>query len=145
MRSEFSTLKGAKRDEAVGGAGSCLSAQFAQELLLVHAVLKRFAAVDEDYGDLVGIAAPDFGVGVNVDFMPGEATMLVQLDEALLDDFAKMTSLAGINHDFPRLRHSRSLPVSVGGFQDTDGRRWVPDNECQTMGAQQWVPDKRPA
>jgi len=123
MRCEFSTLKGAKRNDAVGGAGSCSSAQFAQELLLVHVILKLFAAVDEDYGDLVGIAATDFGVGVNVDFPPGEAAMLVQLVEALLDDFAEMTSLAGINHDFARLRHSRSLPVPVGGFQDTEGRR----------------------
>jgi hypothetical protein len=47
----------------------------------------------------------------------------VQLDEALLDDLAEMTSLAGINDDFARLRHLMSLPVSVGAFQDTDGRR----------------------
>jgi len=31
--------------------------------------LKGFAAVDEDYGDLVGIEAPDFGIGVHVDFL----------------------------------------------------------------------------
>ena len=77
MRSEFSTLKGAKRNAEVGGAGSCSGAQFAQELPLVHAVLKRFAAVDEDYGDFVGIAAPDFGVGVNVDYTPREAAPLL--------------------------------------------------------------------
>jgi len=116
MRSEFSTLKGAKRNVAVGGAGSCSSAQFAQEFLLVHVVLKRFAAVDEDYGDLVGIAASHFGVGVHVDFPPGEAATLVQLDEALLDDFAEMTSLAGINDDFARGGHSRQFTSFGGGF-----------------------------
>jgi hypothetical protein len=73
------------------------SAQFAQEFLFIHAVLKSFAAVDEDYGDLVRIEASDFGVGVHVDFSPGEAATLVELDDALFDDFAEMTSLAGIN------------------------------------------------
>jgi len=111
----------------VDGAGSCLSAQFAQELLLVHVVLKCFAAVDENYRDLVSIAATDFGVGVNIDFPPVEAAALLQFDQALLDDFAEMTSLAGINDDFPSLAHSRSLPVSRQGLQDTDGRRSVPD------------------
>ncbi len=83
------------------------SAQLAQEFLLIHAVLEGFAAVDEDYGDLIGIEASDFGVGVDVDFSPGEAATLVQLDDALFDDFAEMTSLAGINEDFPRRRHAR--------------------------------------
>jgi hypothetical protein len=91
--------------------------------LLVHVVLKRFAAVDEDYGDFVGIATPDFGVGVNVDFMPVEAATLLQLDEALLNDFAEMTSLAGINEDFARLRHWSEFTSLGGAFQDTDGRR----------------------
>src|ERR1700746_2337302 len=76
------------------------SAQFAQEFLLIHAVLKGFAAVDEDYWHFVIVEAPDFGVGVHVDFSPGEAATLVELDDALLDDFAEMTSLAGINEDF---------------------------------------------
>ena len=64
-------------------------------------------AVDEDYGNFVVIEAPDLGVGVDVDFPPGEAAPLVQLVEALLDDFAEMASLAGINDDFTRLRHSK--------------------------------------
>src|SRR6202140_2209121 len=92
------------------------SAQLAQEFLLIHAVLKGFAAVDEDYGDLVGIEAPDFGVGVYVDFPPGEAATLVQLDDALLDDFAEMTSLAGINEDFPGRRHARECSSFGAGF-----------------------------
>jgi hypothetical protein len=69
-------------------------------------VLKSLAAIDKDHGDFVVIEAPAFGVGVYVDFTPGEAAPLVELDEALLDDFAEMTSLAGIHHDFPRLRHA---------------------------------------
>src|ERR1700676_4156153 len=105
------------------------SAQFAQKFLFVHAVLKSFAAVDEDYGDLVGIEAPDFGVGVDVDFPPGEAATLVQLDEALLDDFAEMTSLARINEDFPRRRHARECSSLGAGFPTHRVPDRVPDKE----------------
>src|ERR1017187_3377347 len=103
-------------------------AQFAQEFLFVHAVLKSFAAVDEDYGDFVVIEASDLGVGVDVDFPPGEAAPLVQLVEALLDDFAEMTSLAGVNDDFTQLRHSKECSsFDAGsprcGMPDKDGRR----------------------
>jgi len=79
-------------------------------------VLKSFAAVDEDYGDLVVIEASDCGVGVYVDFTPGEAATPVELDDALFDDFAEMTSLAGINDDFPRLRHTRECSSFGAGF-----------------------------
>src|ERR1700688_2793620 len=105
------------------------SAQFAEEFLLIHAVLKSFAAVDEDYGDLVGIEAPDFGVGVYVDFPPGEAATLVQLDDALLDDFAEMTSLAGINEDFPRRRHARECSSFGAGFPTRGVLARVPDKD----------------
>lgn len=64
------------------------NAQLAQEFLLVHTVLKGFAPVNKHNRDLVGIEAPDFRIGVYVDFAPAETTALVQLDEALLDDFA---------------------------------------------------------
>lgn len=69
-------------------------------------VPKSLAAVDEDYGDLVAIEASNFGVGIYVDFTPDEAAMPVELDDALFDDFAEMTSLARINDDFARRRHS---------------------------------------
>jgi hypothetical protein len=123
---------GKRSKDDAGAAGALLthglrsSAQFAEEFLLIHAVLKSFVAVDEDYWDLVGVAAPDFGIGVHVDFTPGEAAPLVELDEALFDDFAEMTSLAGINDDFPRLRHARQCSSFGAGFQHT---------ECQTKTA----------
>jgi hypothetical protein len=84
--------------------------------LFIHAVLEGFATVDEDYWDLVIVEAPDLGVGVYVDFSPGEAATLVQLDDALFDDFAEMTSLAGINEDFPRLLHARECSSFGAGF-----------------------------
>jgi hypothetical protein len=91
-------------------------------------VLKGFVAVDEDYGNLVVIEAPDFGVGVYVDFTPGKAATLVELDDALFDDFAEMTSLAGINDDFARLRHSKECSSLSAEFPRheralKDGRR----------------------
>src|SRR5216683_880284 len=48
---------------------------------------------------------------------------LAQLDDALFDDFAEMTSLAGINEDFPRRRHARECS-SFGAWFPTDR---VPD------------------
>ena len=89
--------------------------------MLVHVVLKSFAAVDEDYGHLVVIEAPDFSVGVHVDFPPGEAAPLVELDDALFDDFAEMTPLAGINDDFARLRHARQCSSLGAGFPTHGG------------------------
>ena len=98
-------------------------AQLAKKFLLVHVVLEGFAAIDENYRDFIGIDTPDFGVRIYVNFTPGKATTPLELDEALLDDFAEMTSLAGVNDNFPRLRHSESVAVSVQGFQGTEGRR----------------------
>jgi hypothetical protein len=79
-------------------------------------VLKGFAAIDEDYGNLVVITAPDFSVGVNVDFTPGEAATLVELDDALFDNLAEMTSFARINDDFTRLLHSKECSSLSAGF-----------------------------
>jgi hypothetical protein len=92
--------------------------QLAQKFLLIHAVFKCLLPVDEYHGNLVVIEAPDFGVGVHVDFTPAKATTLVELNQALLDDFAEMTSLAGIDHDFPRLRHARECS-SLGARSPT--------------------------
>jgi hypothetical protein len=79
-------------------------------------VLEGFAPVDEDYGDFVIIEETDFGVGVYVDFTPCEPALLVQLDKALLDDFAEMASLARINNNFPALRHARECSSQATGF-----------------------------
>ena len=86
-----------------------LTDEFAEEFLLVHAVLEGFAAVNEDYRNFVGVEAADFGIGVHVDFPPGEAAPLMQLDEALLHDLAEMASLPGIDDNFTGLRHRKKV------------------------------------
>jgi hypothetical protein len=96
------------------GKGS--GAQFAEKLLLVHAVLEGFAAVYKDYGDLIVIETPDLGIGVYVDLAPGEAAAFMQFGEALFDDFAEMTSLAGIKDNFPWLRHARECSSFAAWF-----------------------------
>jgi len=50
--------------------------EFAQEFLFVHAVLEGFFAVDEDDRNFVVEAAADFFVGVDVNFLSGEARAL---------------------------------------------------------------------
>src|SRR4029077_10643482 len=93
-----------------------LAGEFAQKFPLVHAVLEGFAAVDEDDGDFVVKLAADFVIGINVDFTPGEAAMAGKLDQAFLDDFAEMASLAGVNHDLAGGWHGRDFSVSGVGF-----------------------------
>jgi hypothetical protein len=51
----------------------------------------------------------------------------VQLDDALFDDFAEMTSLAGINEDFPRRRHARECSSLEAGFPTHRGPDRAPD------------------
>jgi hypothetical protein len=92
--------------------------QFAEEFLLVHAVLEGFAAVDENYRDFIVIEPANFSAGIYVDFMPGEASAFVEFDEALLDDLAEMASLPGIDDNFPRLRHAGECSSSGAGCQD---------------------------
>jgi hypothetical protein len=53
---------------------SALAGQPAQEFLLVHAVLESFTAINEDDWNLVAELAAKFGVGVNVDLLPGESS-----------------------------------------------------------------------
>jgi hypothetical protein len=102
----------------------CSSAEFAEKFLFVHTVLESFAAVDEDYGNFVGVEASNVGIGVYIDLTPAVPTALLEFDEALLDDFAEMTSLAGINDDFPKLRHAKECSSVGARFQ---GRK------CQSL------------
>jgi hypothetical protein len=91
-------------------------------------VLEGFAAVDEDDRNFVGVEAPDFSIGVYVDLTPAVAAPFLQFDEALFNDFAEMTSLAGINDDFPRLRHAKQCSSAGAGFP----RHEMPDLGCKT-------------
>jgi len=93
-----------------------LAGEFAEEFPLVHAVLEGFAAVDENDGDFIVKLAADFVIGINVDFTPGKAAMAGKLDQAFLDDFAEMASLAGINHDLAGVWHGRDFSVSAVQF-----------------------------
>ena len=93
-----------------------LAGEFAEEFPLVHAVLEGFAAVDEDDGDLIVKLAADFVIGINVDFTQGEAAMAGKLDQAFLDDFAEMASLAGVNHDLAGVWHGTDFSVSAVQF-----------------------------
>jgi hypothetical protein len=82
------------------------SAQLAQKLLLIHAVLEGFASVNENHRHLVIVFAAHLGIRVYVDFTPGKPSALLQLDEAFFYDLAEMASFARIHYDIPRLRHA---------------------------------------
>jgi hypothetical protein len=62
-------------------------------------VLEGFVAIDEDHRDFVGELAPQLFVAIHVHVLPGEPASTMQLGESLFDDFAEVTSFAGIEHD----------------------------------------------
>ena len=86
--------------------------QPAEEFLFVHAVLECLIAIDKDDRDLIVILTSEFGIAVNVNFAPMEAASLMKFDEALLDDFAEMTTLARIDDNLARLHMSGSVAGS---------------------------------
>jgi hypothetical protein len=65
-----------------------LARQLAEKFLFVHAVFEGFAAIDEDDGDFVVELAAEFGVGINVNFVPSEATAARKFREAFFHDLA---------------------------------------------------------
>jgi hypothetical protein len=119
--------KKAVEEKFIGRAGTAsksgLGAQFAQKFLFVHSVLECLAAVNENDGYFVGVEAANLRVGVDIDFTPGESAAFLKLDETFFDDFTQMTSLAGINNDFPRLRHSTECSSFGAGFPIAVGPR----------------------
>ena len=89
--------------------------------MFVHPIFEGFAAVDEDDGDLVSKLAAQLFVGVHVDVLPGEAAAAMEFGEGLFDDFAKVASFAGVDHDLAETRHwgecsklGRVVPVGLG-------------------------------
>ena len=69
-----------------------------QKLTSVHAVLECLAAIDKHHRHLVIVLLPQLGVAVDVHLAPLEVGLALKLRKRLLDDVAKMTSIARINH-----------------------------------------------
>lgn len=77
----------------------------AQEVLLIHAVLEGFGAIDKNDWNLVVVKAAQLRVTVNVHVAPGKSAATMELDQAFFHDFAKVAPLAGIHHHLSRLGH----------------------------------------
>jgi hypothetical protein len=73
--------------------------------VFIHAVLESFAAVDEDYGDFVGVETTEVIVGVYVNFLPVESGVALKFSQTFFDDLAQVASLAGVDHDLSGLVH----------------------------------------
>jgi hypothetical protein len=73
--------------------------------VFIHAVLESFAAVDEDYGDFVGVETAEVIVGVYVNFLPVESGVALKFSQTFFDDLAQVASLAGVDHDLSGLVH----------------------------------------
>ena len=77
--------------------------------MFVHVVFEGFATVDEDDGDFVGELAVELIVGVDVDFLPVEASPAMEFGQRFFDDLAEVTAFAGVKDDLTRLGHAASL------------------------------------
>jgi hypothetical protein len=99
----YSGVTGATATRCNGCSRS--AGEFAEEVGLVHAVLKGFTAVDEDYGNLVGELPPELFVGVHIDVLPSEAAAAMEFGEGLFDDLAEMAAFAGVDHDLAEFGH----------------------------------------
>jgi hypothetical protein len=79
-----------------------LAGEFAQEFLLVHAVLEGLPAVDEDYGDFVGELTAEAVIVLDINFAPAKTAPALELRELLLHDLAKVTAPSGIHNHFAK-------------------------------------------
>ena len=95
-----------------------LAGYLPQKFLLIHVVFECFPAVDHNDRHLVVVTMAEFVTGVHVNLTPSEAAAFVELDEALLDDFAEMTAPAGVNDYLaPRLHREVQCSSREGSFQ----------------------------
>jgi hypothetical protein len=76
-----------------------LAGKLAEEFLLIHTILEGFTAIDKYNRDFIVELTPEFGVGVDIDFMPCKAATAGELGKAFLNDFAQMTAFARVNDD----------------------------------------------
>lgn len=89
-----------------------LPCKLLEEFLLIQAVLKSFAAVDEDHRDFVGEFATQRVIGFNVYFTPSEAAPALEFRELFFHDLAQMAPFAGIHDDFAKKGHRRESSKS---------------------------------
>ena len=87
----------------------------AEKFLLVHAVLKRLAAVDENDRDFIIELAPELGVRVDIDFTPGKAAAARKFGKALFHHFAKVASLARVHDYIAQLWHAGKILARGNG------------------------------
>jgi hypothetical protein len=77
--------------------------EFPQELLLIHAVLEGFAPIDENHGHLIIELPAKLRVGIDINLLPSKAAPAREFEKALFDNFAKVTSFAGVDDHASRL------------------------------------------
>jgi hypothetical protein len=85
------------------GSATPLAGQFSEELLLIHPILKGFAAVYEHDRHLVSELASQAIIQVDVHLPPPEAAPPLKFRELFLDDLTEVASLTGVNNNFSRI------------------------------------------
>jgi hypothetical protein len=81
-----------------------------KKLTPVHAILERLASIDKNYGHLVVVLPPQFGIGIDVYRTPLKIGLALELGKCLLNYIAEMTSIARVHH---HVVHGKSLNANV--------------------------------
>lgn len=81
-----------------------------QKLTAVHSILECLVSIDENYGHLIVVLPPQFGVAIDVHLTPLEIGLALKLLKCLLNHSAEMTSVARIHH---HLVHTEILNAAV--------------------------------
>jgi hypothetical protein len=104
IRARRSTFYGQRYFDLEDGKDQ-LACQAAKEFLLVHAVFKGLAAINEDDWNLVVEFPAQFGIAIDVHFLPRKAAAPRELGETLFHYLAEVASFARVNHNLAGKLH----------------------------------------
>ena len=79
--------------------------QLLQEFLFIHRVLERLASVDRDHRHFFVVEPLQFGVTIDIDFLPAKHSGPFQSPERILHHLAQVTLLSRIDDDLVHARY----------------------------------------
>jgi hypothetical protein len=95
-----------------------------QKFALIHAVFEGLAAIDEYDWDLIVELPAQFGVAIDVHFLPGKSAAARELGETFFYHFAKVAAFARVNHNLSEKLHDWILSFSTAK---------IPPGNCEEM------------
>lgn len=82
-----------------------LAGESANKILFCHVIFKCLASINKEHRHFVAEFAAEIGVGVHINFAPGEAASAMDFNNTFLHNLTKVASFAGVNDHFSYRRH----------------------------------------